>query len=148
VTTDLRVNKRISWLGTVRARLGWLAIPTFLVYGTGGFAYGEVKSSTDINTTLNGPGISPVAADIFSSSGNSLTRGGWTAGGGVEWMFLPRWSLKAEYLYYDLGTVSYDTLIVDPITVPYTPPNYFVNNAHTTTRFNGNIARLGVNYHF
>jgi len=25
-------------------------------------------------------------------------------GGGVEWMFFPNWSLKAEALYYDLGT--------------------------------------------
>jgi hypothetical protein len=27
-------------------------------------------------------------------------------------------------------------------------PNYFVNNVQTTTRFNGNIVRVGLNYKF
>ena len=40
-------------------------------------------------------------------------RTGWTAGAGVEWMFLPRWSVKAEYLYYDLGTAN--TANVGPV---------------------------------
>ena len=30
-----------------------------------------------------------------------------TAGGGVEWMFMPNWSLKFEYLYYDLGQATW-----------------------------------------
>jgi outer membrane immunogenic protein len=33
----------------------------------------------------------------------SETRAGWTLGGGLEWMFAPHWTHKAEYLYYDLG---------------------------------------------
>jgi len=32
------------------------------------------------------------------------TRTGWTAGGGVEWLFAPHWSAKAEYLYVGLVT--------------------------------------------
>ena len=36
----------------------------------------------------------------------SDTRVGWTVGGGLEWMFLPNWSAKVEYLYYDLGRVA------------------------------------------
>ena len=47
----------------------------------GGFAYGQV--------------------DAFSFS---TTPTGWTAGGGVEWMFAPHWSAKAEYLYVDLSS--------------------------------------------
>lgn len=31
---------------------------------------------------------------------------GWSAGASVEWMFNPKWSVKAEYLYYDLGTAN------------------------------------------
>ena len=30
-------------------------------------------------------------------------RSGWTAGGGLEVAFDPRWSVKLEYLYMDLG---------------------------------------------
>ena len=36
---------KVNWLGTVRARLGYLPTPNLLVFGTGGFAYGEVKRS-------------------------------------------------------------------------------------------------------
>ena len=36
------------------------------------------------------------------------TKTGWTAGGGVEWSpsMFPSWSLKAEYLYVDLGSTT------------------------------------------
>ena len=29
-------------------------------------------------------------------------RPGWTGGGGIEWKFLPAWSVKAEYLYFHM----------------------------------------------
>jgi outer membrane immunogenic protein len=41
VTTLLSVTKESEYLGTVRGRLGWLATPNMLVYGTGGLAYGQ-----------------------------------------------------------------------------------------------------------
>jgi outer membrane immunogenic protein len=34
-----------SWLGTVRGRLGWLATPTWLIYATGGLAYGKTSGN-------------------------------------------------------------------------------------------------------
>ena len=40
----------------------------------------------------------------MKSWGLSNTRTGWTAGGGVEWMFVPNWTAKAEYLYVDLDS--------------------------------------------
>jgi len=47
----------------------------------------------------------------------SNTQVGWTAGGGVEWMFMPNWSAKAEYLYYDLGNISATSVsTVSPLT--------------------------------
>ncbi len=39
-----------------------------------------------------------------SAFGFNNTRTGWTAGGGVEWMFAPHWSAKLEYLYFDLDS--------------------------------------------
>ena len=73
-------NLGIDWFGTVRGRAGWLFTPTLLVYGTAGFAYGGV-----------------------SAWGYGDTFTGWTAGGGLEWMFAPHWSAKVEYLYVDLS---------------------------------------------
>ena len=40
------VSRNLDYLGTVRGRLGFLATPSFLLYGTGGLAYGQTRSST------------------------------------------------------------------------------------------------------
>ena len=40
VSTAASLSKSLSYLGTVRGRLGFLATPTLLVFGTGGLAYG------------------------------------------------------------------------------------------------------------
>ena len=37
-------NASLSWFGTVRGRAGYLITPTLLLYGTGGFAYGQVDA--------------------------------------------------------------------------------------------------------
>jgi outer membrane immunogenic protein len=147
-TTNLSLTKEIDYLGTVRGRLGWLFSPTLLVFGTGGLAYGGVKASTNVSVVMpaNFGGV-----DLNPSSNSSLsqTRTGWTAGGGFEWMFAPRWSAKVEYLYYDLGSVTYNGVLVDAcIPSCVGAPAFFTNNVQTTTRFNGNIVRAGLNWHF
>ena len=147
VSTDLWVRTKIDYLGTVRGRLGYLVMPSLLVFGTGGFAYGHVKSSTSISQNLLGPS-GGVATSFGADSSASKVLGGWTVGGGFEWMFMPNWSAKLEYLYYDLGKVTYNTQLVDPITGAAAFPNFFVNDVQLTTRFNGNIVRVGLNYHF
>jgi outer membrane immunogenic protein len=70
---------------------------------------------------------------------------GWTVGGGAEWMFAPHWSLKGEYLYYDLGSVIYGSTIT-----ANTGPLPFWTAAFTSTaaNFRGSIARAGLNYKF
>jgi outer membrane immunogenic protein len=69
---------------------------------------------------------------------------GWTLGGGFEWMFAPRWSLKGEYLYYDLGSVTVNnTVTAFTGAIPF----YGVGIA-SEAHYNGSIARGGVNYHF
>jgi outer membrane immunogenic protein len=104
-------NISLPWFGTVRGRAGYLFTPTFLVYGTAGFAYGQVDAW-----------------------GFNNTRTGWTAGGGVEWLFAPHWSAKAEYLYVDLDSNGRTG------TFGWTWGNRF----HPQL----NIVRVGVNYHF
>jgi outer membrane immunogenic protein len=88
VTTNVSVAKEIDYLGTVRGRLGWLASPTMLVYGTGGLAYGGLKASTNVSATLTGFACPPAQLSVLcnpsTSAGLSETRTGWTAGGGFE----------------------------------------------------------------
>jgi outer membrane immunogenic protein len=141
IITNLDASKKLDWLGTARARLGFLATPTLLLYGTGGLAYGEVKSSAFISQ-------SHAVSDTFGSTAASFseTRAGWTAGAGAEWLFAPHWSAKVEYLYYDLGDISYNA---GTLNAAFT--NGFVRygiSPEVSTRFNGSIARAGVNYHF
>ena len=79
-----------SWLATARGRLGFAA-DQWLIYGTAGGAFGDVKMAV--------PG--PVAF-----SGQSVTRAGWAAGAGIEYGFASNWSVKAEYLHIDLGSAT------------------------------------------
>jgi outer membrane immunogenic protein len=105
-----------------------------------------VKASTNIFQNITAANITP---GFGSSSGISDTRTGWTAGGGFEWMLDPHWSAKFEYLYYDLGSVTYNGLLVSGFVVPVAGnPAFFTNNVQTSTRFNGNIVRVGLNYQF
>jgi outer membrane immunogenic protein len=134
----------MDYFGTVRGRIGVLATPTLLVYGTGGLAYGGIHSSTLIGQAIAG---APAVPNIYSAFGSvSNTRVGWTAGGGVEWLFLPNWSIKLEYLYYDLGSVTYG---LSPLQNFNSAGTLFTSGASVSrARFTGNIARAGLNYHF
>ncbi len=132
--TSTTVTRGIDWFGTVRGRLGVLAAPQWLLYGTGGFAYARTKSSfstTDLTGCVGG-------GTICASGAASGISTGWTAGAGTEVMFAPNWSFKAEYLYVDLGR---RTLSVASSTIPAI---VFT----TTTPFREQIARVGVNYQF
>jgi outer membrane immunogenic protein len=73
--------------GTVRGRLGY-AINNLLLYGTGGWAWGDASSTLGINSPF-----SQTARRVSSSPD------GWSAGGGIEWGFMPNWSVRAEYLH-------------------------------------------------
>jgi outer membrane immunogenic protein len=132
------------WLGTIRGRIGFLATPAVLIYATGGGAFAKVSGDVAVdlrNDLFCCTHIPPNTA--FASI--DKTRWGWTAGGGVEWMFAPQWSVKAEYLYYDLGSRDLDF----PFTVHDNLTGLNANfNSHTTVDFKGHIARVGINWHF
>ncbi|HEY4142581.1 MAG TPA: outer membrane beta-barrel protein, partial [Pseudolabrys sp.] len=139
-------DKKLEWLSTLRGRVGYLPTPGFLVFATGGLALG--KGSVSTTTTVSTPpggfpfGCSPadLPSVLCSAGSSSKTMTGWTLGAGFEMMIARDWSLKAEYLYYDLGSVSYTS----------TMSTFLVGTPaiQTSARFNGNIARAGVNYHF
>ena len=126
----LHYDQRLSWLGTIRGRLGYAATDRLLIYGTGGFAGGRVSATSNLTF--------PTAIVSYAGSA-SETKGGWAAGGGIEYAFGSNWSAKLEYLHYDLGTVS---VIGDP--APPSPP--FQTRTDFSVR--GNIVRAGVNYRF
>jgi iron complex outermembrane receptor protein len=114
---------RNTWLATARGRAGY-AINRFLVYGTGGAAFGNVQ------------------ANFSNDPVSSATKAGWTAGAGVEVAVAPHWSAKAEYLFVDLanGSCTMDCAIQNPNGPPLIP--------NVAVKFNESIVRAGLNYKF
>ena len=145
IDSFVTVSKRLDYLGTVRGRLGYLVKPSLLAYATGGLAYGGARSETTYFGFENPP-LGVGSTPFFGAAAFSNTRVGWTVGGGLEWMFMPNLSAKAEYLYYDLGSVTYaSTTAAFALT---TGNLRFIDAAQSSTRFNGHVVRVGLNYKF
>jgi outer membrane immunogenic protein len=88
VPTDPVINDifKGGMYGDITGRLG-IVFDRLLVYGKGGAAFFHDSRINDIGETTTNTG--------------ALT--GWTAGGGFEYEIAPRWSFKAEYMYFDVG---------------------------------------------
>jgi outer membrane immunogenic protein len=141
-------QQNLKSFGTVRGRLGVTPMPPVLLYATGGLAYGQVTSTTSLT-------LSPIGACGFCAPGTqsvtatgSLT--GWTAGGGVEWMVAPHITIKAEYLYYDLGNFNYSgpAPISNIVTGGFPVAALESIATASAAAFKGNIVRVGGNYKF
>ena len=110
------VEDKMNALGSVTGRVG-VAMDAVLFYAKGGYAWANNKLS------VTAPGL--VASDTKVHSG-------YTIGGGIEYMFAPNWSAKAEYMFthldsqtYTLGGIPFDS---------------------GTAEFNS--VKVGINYHF
>ncbi|GJE00271.1 outer membrane protein [Methylobacterium isbiliense] len=141
-------RQQLDFLGTVRGRIGY-AFDRFLVYGTGGFAYGDVGYRANFLSNAAG---NPLAY----TGGYRDMETGYAYGGGIEYA-LPTDSflnvfktsavtLKVEYLRYDLGSRN---VIVSSIN-PATGATFTAATGSYTSRFSteGNLVRAGVNYKF
>ena len=129
------VDEKLDWFGTVRGRIGVLPVPELLLYATGGLAYGRLSSNTAVSFSTT----TDVYAGAFSD-----TRVGWTAGGGAEWAFSPNWSAKVEYLYIDLGSITYADICTTAVCALFVPPPGYQTDLKTRE----NIVRFGINYRF
>jgi outer membrane immunogenic protein len=132
------VARRLDYLGTARGRLGVTFGPA-LIYATGGLAYG--RTDLAYAGTIGFP-VAPTVS-LSGSSSNSRTSLGYVLGGGVEYAFWNNWSIKAEYLYYNLG--RYSTTIGGAFT-NFAPATGGFSTA--SVRDDGHIVRAGLNYRF
>jgi outer membrane immunogenic protein len=145
-------SETVNWFGTLRARVGFIPTAPLLLYGTGGLAYGNVSKSAvmpgpnvGIGVNLAGGfgyacGTATGMANCFNGS-SSQTKAGWTVGAGGEYMFTNNLSLKAEYLYVNLGRSS-------------VTPSATLSGGLLPASFNTsigsafNVVRVGLNYKF
>jgi opacity protein-like surface antigen len=90
---SLTVTDKFDLLGSARVRLGYLAWPNVLLYGTGGLAWTRLVRE---GVTVSGTGSSGGTSPIWEF--------GWVAGvGGEARLWDSNWLLRAEYLHYDFG---------------------------------------------
>jgi outer membrane immunogenic protein len=133
-------SQTMKWLATARGRFGWIAPNGSLWYVTGGAAWGRIEDSVGL---IASPGVLALGAQSVANFSHSTV--GWTVGGGAELPLWARWSVKAEYLYVDLGSVT-DSFAsgVDVITqAPATS-----QTTSTSFKIHDHIVRFGLNYHF
>jgi outer membrane immunogenic protein len=134
-TLTMNASGKLDYLGTIRARAGFTPWDRFLIYATGGFAYGGAHTSASV--VANGTGA------VWSGSDNPV-RTGWTIGGGVEYAITQNISVRGEYLYYDLGKQSTVTAGNAAAVGAFGSATYL----STSTQFNGSVVRAGVDYKF
>ena len=108
-------------LGSVTGRFGYTWGPA-LLYAKGGYAYRD--NSLGVNTIGGTP-------SAFTASSK---RDGYTVGAGLEYMFSPNWSAKAEYQYYNFGSTTINSGPADVAGANYR------NDDHTV--------KVGLNYRF
>jgi outer membrane immunogenic protein len=102
--TRTNATASIDWFGTLRARLGF-AWDRVLIYGTGGFAYGLVRLNDGASFSgTAGDGASLVAFSAAGVQKDSVVKGGWTAGGGIDYAVTNNLILSLTYLHVDLGS--------------------------------------------
>jgi outer membrane immunogenic protein len=130
---DKSFHTSIDYFGTLRLRAG-LATGPVLPYLTGGLAW--ARTSADLAVAQS---HLPDVVDGVSHASVHEDHLGWTIGTGIEWKLASNVSLKAEYLYMDLGRERYlfkGTTFTDaPFATDSFPADLTVH-----------VLRVGVNY--
>ena len=131
--TTFTVNQSVKtdWLFTSRGRLGW-ASNNWLLYMTGGLAITKIRYDNTFTDTFS---------PALENGSTSKAKTGWVLGGGLEYGLARNWSIKAEYLYMDFGSLSSSGAVSNTGAVP---PAVLVHSTNLTAE----TARAGVNYRF
>jgi outer membrane immunogenic protein len=139
IQTNFLGSQSLDTFGTLRGRIGWTPFDRNLLYATAGLAYGHASADVGISQI-------EVRGDTFTASGGTAakTLSGWTIGGGWEWGLAANWSIKTEYLYYDLETLHYTS---NPIFgTAFAGPRFTLTTFNPSTEFKGSIFRVGLNW--
>jgi outer membrane immunogenic protein len=155
VNLNFQASQSIQWFGTVRGRVGVLPANNLLLFATGGFAYGRVDENVALNTGFTGTFVGAFAFSCNFPGGagatncfvgnSSRTATGFTVGAGGEYALWNNFSLKAEYLYVNLGHGNAVNLVAQSTGGLAPNPSSF-SAAYSKVDFN--VVRGGLNYKF
>lgn len=135
-----RHSLSLDYFGTARARVGYAA-GKFMPYITGGFAWAQTSGTLAVSQSHDGTGT---IIDGTSHAWSDDTHTGWTVGAGAEYRLSEHLSLKAEYLYLDLGKADYHFdggTVFDAGAVPFNTDSF-------SSDLTMHVARMGLNWHF
>ena len=125
----------------MRGRLGY-ATNNVLVYGTGGWAWGHGRNTTQINCIGPAcPGTSAVPPTSPAPASVDVQPSGWAAGGGIDWAFVPNWTLRADYLHLQFDGVTEDRSKSGFF------PSLFITS-HVVSNAGMDLLRFGLSYRF
>jgi outer membrane immunogenic protein len=126
--SDTIASTSSDFYATFRDRIG-VTFNHWLFYATGGgIAVNYDTTVLDTNTTP--PGGATINAH------KQEIDWGWTVGGGIEYMINCHWSIKGEYLYYQLDDQNFHAR------------DNFGGDFAWRTDGHGDIVRAGLNFHF
>lgn len=90
--SDISFGKDVDYLASTRGVLG-VPLGSFLIYGTGGV--GQEIVSEDF-------AVSSVSGEIDNFTGK-VSKYGWAAGGGIDALVAPHFTIGVEAIHYDFG---------------------------------------------
>lgn len=118
---------KAEWLASLRARAGvsfWNNAA--LLYATAGVGWSHFRYDEYLTAT----GLSPLGQPHASND-----RTAWVAGLGMEYLFAPAWSMRAEWLYYGFSSHTFSPAELDGV-------------VSTSVRPHINVVRVGISYKF
>jgi outer membrane immunogenic protein len=144
--SDDSLEHNLRWFGTVRGRFGYAVGPA-MVYITGGLAYADIERNGNVAGSTTLLGIIPINSFGGGFNTSSVKTGG-TIGAGVEAKLGGGFSVKAEYLFVDFGTINdtFSTVFTTSL-IPGQAGTVAATRTFSTT-VRENIFRIGVNYQF
>jgi len=144
------ISSKLEDFGTVRGRVGYIW-NNVMLYGTGGWAWGHAAATTtpicgaSPTAPCPGAGAGPIIGDILSFSN---TFGGWAAGGGAEWQFLPHWTLRLEYLHLQFNGIGMNATAAGTFIMPGCCTINSTESISARSNMGVDTVRVGMNYMF
>jgi outer membrane immunogenic protein len=147
--TNMVASQTVESFGTVRARAGVLLTPPLLLYGTGGFAFGQVRENLRVPAVatngLSAGGFSyacTIGTACFAGAA-SQTLLGWSAGAGAEYAITSNLIFRTELLYVHLSPPT-ATVTATAAAAGTTPASFAAGFSSVYFA----VMRAGLNYKF
>jgi len=147
--TNVVASQTVNSFGTVRARAGVVLAPPLLLYGTGGFAFGQMHENLRVPAvttnflTAGGFSYACTAGTACFAGSASQTLLGWSAGAGAEYAITTNLIFRTELLYVHLSAPTV-TVTATAVAAGTAPASFAAGFSSVYLA----VMRAGLNYKF